>query len=125
MSLDWPWLVVLALVVPPALGHLYHFVLLINVGSGLGLREPVMDKVRELLFAVLVDLVGALALDAPAYAMVELGMAALELCRVVRGLGHADLAGQLPARHPASSSDGHRRFVRDARPGPASRNATP
>lgn len=54
MSHDWPWLVVLALVIPPALGHLYHFVLMINVGSGFGLREPVMDKVRELLFALLV-----------------------------------------------------------------------
>ncbi len=54
MSPDWPWLVVLALVVPPALGHLYHFVLIVNVGSGFGLREPLMDKVRALLFALLV-----------------------------------------------------------------------
>ena len=53
MSPDWHWLVVLALVVPPALGHLYHFVLMINTGSGFGLRETVMDKVRELLFAEL------------------------------------------------------------------------
>ena len=53
MSPDWHWLVVLALVVPPALGHLYHFVLMINTGSGFGLREPVMDKVRDLLFALL------------------------------------------------------------------------
>jgi predicted MPP superfamily phosphohydrolase len=53
MSPDWPWLVVLALVVPPALGHLYHFVLLLNVSSGLGFREPVMDKVRDLLFVIL------------------------------------------------------------------------
>ncbi len=112
MSHDWPWLVVLALVVPPALGHLYHFVLMINVGSGFGLREPVMDKVRELLFALTGDLVGALALDALACAVVELGVAALELCRVVRGLGHADLAGQLPARHPAAASRGHRRVGR-------------
>ena len=36
MSPDWPWLVVLALVVPPALGHLCHFVLMINVVSGSG-----------------------------------------------------------------------------------------
>jgi uncharacterized protein len=51
MSLEWHWLAVLALVVPPALGHLYHFVLIINVGSSLGLREPLMDKMRSLLFA--------------------------------------------------------------------------
>ena len=54
MSPDWPWPVVLALVVPAALGHLYHFVLMINAGSSFGLREPVMDKIRELLFAALV-----------------------------------------------------------------------
>ena len=50
MSPDWAWLLVLALVIPPALGHLYHFILLVNVGSGIGLREPVMDRVRDLLF---------------------------------------------------------------------------
>jgi uncharacterized protein len=47
MSLDWPWPVLLALVIPPALGHLYHFVLVVNWGSGLGYREPVMDRIRE------------------------------------------------------------------------------
>ena len=47
MSPDWPWPVILALVVPPALGHLYHFVLVINVGSGLGFRESLMDRVAD------------------------------------------------------------------------------
>jgi len=51
MSPDWPWPVILALVVPPALGHLCHFVLVINVGSSLGLRESLMDRARALLFA--------------------------------------------------------------------------
>jgi predicted MPP superfamily phosphohydrolase len=51
MSHDWPWPVKLALVVPPALGHVYLFVLVINVGSGLGFRERLMDRVRMLLFA--------------------------------------------------------------------------
>jgi predicted MPP superfamily phosphohydrolase len=41
----------LALVVPPAFGHLYHLVLVINVGSGLGFREHVMDRIRTLIFA--------------------------------------------------------------------------
>jgi predicted MPP superfamily phosphohydrolase len=53
MSLDWPWPVVLALALPPALGHLYHFILIINIGSALGLREPLMDRIRDLLFAAL------------------------------------------------------------------------
>jgi predicted MPP superfamily phosphohydrolase len=52
MSPDWAWLpLALALVIPPAMGHLYHFVVLINIGSGLGLREPVMDRTRDLAFA--------------------------------------------------------------------------
>jgi predicted MPP superfamily phosphohydrolase len=41
----------LALVVPPAIGHFYHFVLLINVTSGLGFREHTMDRARTVLFA--------------------------------------------------------------------------
>ena len=53
MSLDWHWPVLLALVVPPALGHLYHFVLLVNWSSGQGLREPVMDQVRNVIFCIL------------------------------------------------------------------------
>jgi predicted MPP superfamily phosphohydrolase len=47
MSLDWHWPVVLALLIPPAVGHLYHFVLLVNWESGLGYREPAMDKIRD------------------------------------------------------------------------------
>ena len=47
MSFDWPWPVLLALVLPPALGHLYHFVVLVNCGSALGYREPLMDRMRE------------------------------------------------------------------------------
>jgi predicted MPP superfamily phosphohydrolase len=53
MSLDWPLPVVLALALPPAAGHLYHFVLLINIGSGLGLRERLMDRIRDMLFVTL------------------------------------------------------------------------
>ncbi len=50
---DWPWPVVLALALPPAIGHLAHFVLLINVLSGLGYSETTMDRVRLFLFAAL------------------------------------------------------------------------
>jgi uncharacterized protein len=53
MSPNWAWLLVLALVVPPALGHLYHVISVINFGSGLGLREPIMDRIRSLLFGTL------------------------------------------------------------------------
>ena len=39
MSLEWPWLGVLGAIVVPALGHLYHFILAVNVTSGWGFRE--------------------------------------------------------------------------------------
>ncbi len=51
MSPDWAGLLVPVLVIPPALGHLYHFIWLINVASSFGFREPLMDKMRALLFA--------------------------------------------------------------------------
>jgi uncharacterized protein len=51
MNPDWPWLVILVLAMPPALGHLCHFVLLINISSGLGYPESLMDRVRALVFA--------------------------------------------------------------------------
>jgi predicted MPP superfamily phosphohydrolase len=50
MSVNWQSAAILALALPPALGHLYHFVLLINIGSGLGFAEPIMDRVRSALF---------------------------------------------------------------------------
>jgi predicted MPP superfamily phosphohydrolase len=54
MSPDWHRPVILvALVVPPALGHLYLFVLLINWFSGLGYRESVMSRARSAIFAFL------------------------------------------------------------------------
>jgi predicted MPP superfamily phosphohydrolase len=53
MSLDRQWLAILALAVPPALGHLYHFVLVLNIGSGLGFSERTMDRVRSALIAIL------------------------------------------------------------------------
>jgi predicted MPP superfamily phosphohydrolase len=51
MSPDWPWPAVVALAVPAGLGHLCHFVLAINIVSGLGYRESTMDRVRTVLFA--------------------------------------------------------------------------
>jgi predicted MPP superfamily phosphohydrolase len=51
MSPDWHWPVILVFVVPPALGHLYHFVLAINFVSGLGYREALMNRVRTMIFA--------------------------------------------------------------------------
>jgi len=53
MSLDWQWLAMLALALLPALGHFYHFVLIVNVGSSLGLHETIMDRIRSVLFAAL------------------------------------------------------------------------
>jgi predicted MPP superfamily phosphohydrolase len=60
MGLDWQWLAILALALPPALGHLYHFVLVVNVGSSLGLPEMIMDRVRSVLLAVLIATSGLL-----------------------------------------------------------------
>jgi predicted phosphodiesterase len=62
MSLDWHGLALFALALPPAVGHLYHFVLLINFGSGLGYPERLMDRVRTALFALLVATSGLLLL---------------------------------------------------------------
>ena len=50
---DWHWPVVLLLVVPAAIGHLCHFILLINVVSGLGYPEWAMDRVRSGIFLAL------------------------------------------------------------------------
>jgi uncharacterized protein len=51
MNPDWHWPVILVLAVPAALGHLYHFVLIINIGSGLGYSESHIHRVRNLVFA--------------------------------------------------------------------------
>jgi predicted MPP superfamily phosphohydrolase len=51
MTHDWPWLAVVALAVPAGLGHLCHAILAINIASGLGISEPVMDRVRTGLLA--------------------------------------------------------------------------
>ncbi len=53
MNSDWHWPVMLALILPAALGHLSHFVLIINIASGLGYREAWMDRVRFWLFVAL------------------------------------------------------------------------
>jgi len=60
MSLDWQWLAILALALPPAIGHVYHFVLMVNVGSGLGFSEAIADRVRSVLFVVLLATSGLL-----------------------------------------------------------------
>ncbi len=60
MSLDWQGLAILALALPPALGHLYHFVLMVNDGSSLGFSETIADRVRSVLFAVLIATSGLL-----------------------------------------------------------------
>jgi uncharacterized protein len=53
MNPEWSWPAILVLAVPAALGHCYHFVLMMNFGSGLGFPEPVMDRVRSCMFAAL------------------------------------------------------------------------
>ena len=54
MSLESPWLGVLGEIFVPALGHLYHFVLAVNITSGWGLRETSLARLRLVLLAILV-----------------------------------------------------------------------
>jgi predicted MPP superfamily phosphohydrolase len=51
MTHDWPGTATIALAVPAALGHLAHWIWTINVGSGLGLRERTMERIRAAQFA--------------------------------------------------------------------------
>jgi predicted MPP superfamily phosphohydrolase len=52
---DWPWPVALSLLLllPAAIGHLSHFVLMINFASGLGFAESTLDRIRLVIFATL------------------------------------------------------------------------
>jgi uncharacterized protein len=53
MSPDGPaTALVLLAVVPAALGHLCHLVLAVNITSGMGQREVVLDRIRLLLFSL-------------------------------------------------------------------------
>ena len=52
MSLDPPWLGVLVAIFVPALGHLYHFILTVNITSGWGLRETGLARLRLVLLAI-------------------------------------------------------------------------
>jgi predicted MPP superfamily phosphohydrolase len=49
MSLEPPWLGVLGAIFVPALGHLYHFILAVNITSGWGLRESSLMRLRLML----------------------------------------------------------------------------
>jgi uncharacterized protein len=51
MTLEWTWPVLLALGAPAALGHVCHFVLIINFISSLGYPERILDRTRTILFA--------------------------------------------------------------------------
>ncbi len=53
MSLEPPWLGVLGAIAVPALGHLYHFILAVNITSGWGLRETNLARLRLVLLAIL------------------------------------------------------------------------
>jgi predicted MPP superfamily phosphohydrolase len=50
---DWPWPAAVALAVPAGLGHLCHFILVINVASGRGFPEGTMARIRAALFTAL------------------------------------------------------------------------
>ena len=119
---DWLWPVVLALVIPAALGHLYHFILLVNVISGLGYpRAGDGPRARPALRGTL-DLVGALLWMHLRDAMVELALAALRAtpsCAWSRALSSGR---SLRCSSLRAAARGNRRFVPDDRPG--ARNGT-
>ena len=50
MILDGPGMAVLLAILPAALGHLCHLVLAVNVVSGMGQREVVLDRARIAIF---------------------------------------------------------------------------
>ena len=60
--MTWPWYEPTALLflLAPAAGHLYHFILAINVTSGLGYAEHVLDRVRACLLALFLGSTGLL-----------------------------------------------------------------
>ena len=60
MSHEPAWLGAIGAILPPALGHLYHFILAVNVSSGLGLREKTLGRVRLVLLAMLLGSAGLL-----------------------------------------------------------------
>lgn len=60
MTLEWPWLGWLGAILLPALGHLYHFILAVNVSSGWGYRESSLAPIRLFLLSVLIGSAGFL-----------------------------------------------------------------
>ena len=60
MNHDSAWLAVLGAILLPALGHVYHFILAVNVTSGLGFRERALGRIRLVLLAVLISSAGFL-----------------------------------------------------------------
>jgi predicted MPP superfamily phosphohydrolase len=62
MSLDSTWLGALSAVLLPAIGHVYHFVLAVNVSSSFGLREKTLNVIRLCLLGLLL-MSGALLLS--------------------------------------------------------------
>jgi len=53
MSLEWTYVGAIGTIFLPALGHLYHFLLAVNVSSGWGMRETPLARLRTVLLAAL------------------------------------------------------------------------
>lgn len=60
MSPEPSWPGVIGAILLPAIGHLYHFMLAVNVTSGLGFRERALGRIRLVLLAVLLGSAGFL-----------------------------------------------------------------
>ena len=110
---------------PAAIGHLCHFVLLINIVSGLGYPEATMDRVRFWLFAALWVSSGVLLwmhLNDPFW---NWPWPLFELCHPLRLLGRGRLAARLALPRAAETARGDHRTSPDDRPGTCEAAATP
>ena len=58
MSLEPAWPGVIGAILLPALGHLYHFILAVNVTSGTGVPRTVLARIRLVLCRVLLGSAG-------------------------------------------------------------------
>ena len=114
---DWPWPVVLALALPPAIGHLAHFVLLINVVSGLGYSETAMDRVRLFLFAALWVSSAAAPLDASPAPLLDLALATFWICHTLCDLRPHRRAPRIAVPGIAPTAARHHRHIPNHRPG--------
>ncbi len=114
---DWPWPVVLLLVLPAAIGHLCHFVLLDQRRERSGLSRTHHGPPAVLHFRGALGLLRRLAAFASERSILELAVAVLRLCDLVRLLGHGGLARGVAVPRAAKTAWGSYGNIEDGRSG--------